>query len=99
MAQAGYYHANHLASKIRDELKDNQTQMSALLKDFSGNTYENAITDATNTNIASVNVTAQINVQTETLKVLQQLQTQLHTLSNEVKNGTKMARKGNIKNA
>ena len=73
--------------------------MLALLNNFSEHSYENAITDEINTNIESANVPAQINVQTETLKVLQQLQTQLHTLSNEVKNGTKMARKGNIKNA
>ena len=34
MAQSGFHHANHLASEIRSELRENQTQMLSLLQDF-----------------------------------------------------------------
>jgi hypothetical protein len=93
MAQAGYHHANHLATEIREELKDSQFQMLALLKNMSEVPAENNpdIEDL-NTNIAT-----QVTIQTETLKVLQEMQKQLQNLSNEVKNGNKTNKKREYK--
>ena len=34
MAQAGYHHANLLASKIKEELQENKSQMLADVKEF-----------------------------------------------------------------
>ena len=98
MAQAGYHHANHLATEIREELKDSQFQMLALLKNMSEVPAENNpdIEDL-NTNIATANIATQVTMQTETLKVLQEMQKQLQNLSNEVKNGNKTNKKREYK--
>ena len=77
MAQAGYHHANHLVSEIRDELKNNKIQMLALLQEHNEDfTQEEETTQDT---IAAANAATQISVQTETLKVLNELQKQLKT--------------------
>ena len=84
MAQAGYHHANLLASKIKEELQENQSQMLAVVKEFSEIYTDNYEQDF-NANLDTANAVTQINLQSETLKVLQELQTQLQNLSSEVK--------------
>ena len=85
MAQAGYHHANHLASEIRDELKNNQMQMLALLQDYNeNNTQEDELDIETP---VAANTVTQMSVQTETLKVLSDLQKQLQALTSEVRSG------------
>lgn len=93
MAQAGYQHANHLASEIRTELRGNQTQMLALMKTFteSHTTDEDVSSDEDNVN-HTANAVSQMTVQTETLKLLTELQKQLQRLTNEMKNTTKKSK-------
>ena len=87
MAQAGYHHANHLAQEIREELQGNQQQMIALLQNYDNVTHERDTETDGEHNLTVANAATSINVQSETLKVLQDLQKQLQTISQEVKNG------------
>lgn len=90
MAQSGFHHANHLASEIRSELRENQTQMLSLLQDFNDpNIQPEYETNLKNTELETANAVTQTAVQSETLKVLQQLQKQLLNLTDEVKTGKK----------
>ena len=89
MAQSGFHHANHLASQIRSELQENQHQMLAVLQNLGGNMDDPDTTNNTPQDFPTANAAAQVSVQTETLKVLQQLQQQLQSLSQEVKNGAR----------
>ena len=83
MAQAGFHHANLLASEIRSELQENQEKMFAIIKNLHDTepTHDNDSEEQQE----SVNAVNSLSVQTETLKVLTQLQEQLKRLTNEVK--------------
>jgi hypothetical protein len=87
MAQAGYHHANHLAQEIREELQGNQQQMIALLQNYYNVTHERDTETDGGQHLAAANAATTINVQSGALKVLQDLQKQLQTISQEVKNG------------
>ena len=76
MAQAGFHQANLLASEIRSDLHENQEKMFAIMKSLtppensSNEIYEETYQE-------SANVTTQLAVQSETLKVLAEIQKQL----------------------
>ena len=69
---------------------------ACFFKEFSDINDENSVQ---NQNSEVANLAAQINVQSETLKVLQEIQTQLHNLTTEKENGKKPNKKGYIKKA
>ena len=62
MAQAGFHHANHLATEIRKELSDNQSQMLAVLREFSDNNAENGIEEE---QVQAANLMSQFTIQNE----------------------------------
>ena len=82
MAQAGYHHANLLASEIRNELQNNQMQMLSLMKMQQEEFPEEHFIENETENI---NATPYASIQTETLKALQELQKGLKYLTSEVK--------------
>ena len=91
MAQAGYHAANLLASEIRSELEQNQLQMIALMKNMHPEENMNEYHEVPTTE--GINATPYATVQQETLKVLQDLQQQLKSLTNEVKDKDKTHKK------
>ena len=95
MAQAGYQHANHLATELRNEFRENQTQMLALMQNLSEKEQEiehdNQVEDD---KVLAANAATQMSMQAETLKVLVQLQKQLETLANNVQSGKGKGRRG-----
>lgn len=94
MAQAGFHHANHLATEIRKELNENQSQMLALLREFSETNTE---IENQEQELQRANLVPQIDVQNETLKTLLELQKQLKNLTNEVKSGNQTNKKREYK--
>lgn len=82
MAQAGFHHANLLASEIRTELQHNQEKMFAIMQE-NQHTENYDLTHENHQQTA--NAVTSLSVQTETLKVLTELQKQLLNLTNEVK--------------
>ena len=84
MAQAGFHHANLLASEIRSELQENQEKMFAIMQNI--HDTENLHDNDSEQQQETANAVTSLSVQTETLKVLAQLQEQLKSLTNEVKN-------------
>ena len=86
MAQAGYQHANHLASEIRIEIRD-RNQMVALMKTFSNQQYEKELQE--DNNLYTTNTATQMSVQQETIKALIDLEKQLQSLASDVKHSSK----------
>ena len=71
-------------------MRENQTQMLSLLQDFNDpNVQPEYETNFKNNELETANAVTQTAVQSETLKVLQQLQKQLLNLTDEVKNWKK----------
>ena len=83
MAQAGFHHANLLAAEIRSELQDNQEKMFSVMRTVTHS--DNAQEVDYEIPQESANITTNLSIQTETLKVLTELQQQLKSLTNEVK--------------
>ena len=88
MAQAGFHHANLLASEIRSDIHENQEKMFAIMQNLtppentSSQIYEEPYQE-------SANATTQLAIQSETLKVLAEIQKQLQSLKSDTKdNGT-----------
>ena len=85
MAQARFHHANHLASEIRGRLQENQQQMLALLRPHTTEEPYAINNECEESQQQNALATTQLNVQTETLKLLSDLQKQLQNLTTEVK--------------
>ena len=83
MAQAGFHHANLLAAEIRSELQNNQEKMFSVMRTITHSDNEPEIEHEIPQE--SANISTHLSVQTETLKVLTELQQQLKSLTNEVK--------------
>ena len=87
MKQAGYHHANHLASEIRDELRHSQMQMLALAQNL---TLPEESEEAQPIEGNSVNAVVQTSTQQQTNELLQALQENLKLLTDQLqkrKNG------------
>ncbi len=84
MQQAGYHHANALASQIRTEFNDRNTEVLSLLQTVT----EAVATDNNTPQIESMNNMAQQNhlVQLETMKLLKELQNEFQTLRANIGN-------------
>jgi hypothetical protein len=87
MAQSGYMHANHLASEIRNELRENNSQMLSLMQSFNGTNVEYEPEEIVEHQSLTANSATQASVQAETLKVLVEMQQQLQNLSKDVRTG------------
>ena len=94
MGQVGYQHTNHLTTEILNELRENQTEMLALITDFADQNHEIDLEYYENTDQVFVaNAVTQMSMQAETLKVLVELQKQLQNLSKDVKSGSGQGKK------
>ena len=87
MQQAGYHHANVLASQMRSELQVRNTEVLLMLQTISDNstvteTPSVAVTD-TSTLTESLNITTQQTTQLEILKLLREMQTNFRGNNNQ----------------
>ena len=87
MAQAGYMHANHLATEIRNELRENNSQILSLMQSFNGTNVDYEPEEIVDHQSLTANAATQVSVQAETLKVLVEMQKQLQNLSKDVRTG------------
>ena len=83
MKQAGYHHANHLAAELKEELRENQAQMLALVQNVNMDDWRNE-EEIQDTKLESANAMSQ-NIQQETIKMIKALQTELKNLKDELK--------------
>ena len=81
MLQPGQHHANLLASKIRDDMNNRNTEMLQLIQTaLTENEIETEENEGNNTN--SVNATIQDNVQVEMLRILQDISQNMNNNNN-----------------
>ena len=83
MKHAGYHHANHLAAELKEELRENQAQMLALVQNVNMDDWQNE-EEIQDTKLESANAMSQ-NIQQETIKMIKALQTELKNLKDELK--------------
>ena len=77
MKQAGYHHANHLAAALKEELRNNQAQMIAMVQNVNMDDWRNE-EEVQDQKLESVNAMSQ-NIQQETIKMIKVLQTEVKT--------------------
>ena len=87
MQQAGYHHANALASQLRTELQVRDTDVLAMLQTISDNSTITADT-ATSTITESLNIATQQTTQLEILQLLRDMQTEFRGNGNPRGNGS-----------
>ena len=82
MQQSGFHHANHLATAIREEMRDSQLQMLALAQNLQLENEEND--EDIIPNHDQVANSASIDIQQQTAAILQSLQQELQLLKDKI---------------
>ena len=88
MKQAGYHLANHLAAELKEELRENQAQILAMVQTIDMDDWRNGEESTQDNKFETANAMFQI-IQQETIKMVKTLQKEIKNLKDENKNENK----------